>query len=445
MEKRWLKLVNEEAQLMTELKKEKDAAVAAAAAAAAASSSSSTEQSPSQAEKNERKPTGFLSWFTQGDAAPAPAPKPRPVPEDVLASAVAPAVTVPTEVGATLTGHGADVSALAYNVNGSVLVSCAQDKTVRLWDTGSWTATATLTGATQGVNYACMSVADDLVLGCSNDKAARLWSVSGARLRHTLTGHQGKVLCGAFVGTSGRVVTSGQDKSVRVWDAARGAGVKTMICYSTCLDLAPVPCSSLLATAHLDGALRTWDLTRCEAFSTIDKCHDGHVTCCTPSSDGRWLLTCGRDNVLHIYDPTSWSVVATLRFVLLSPLCSHTRSSPSLTLIVFLFLFLQTPRVLLGVGQHARMLQSRCTLRRGRLGKRVHLHLGHHHDEVRPGALAQDFNHVCHPPQQPCSQCCFLFFFTCMHTNRAPATCVAWHPTMSCIAVATRDAIDVWK
>jgi len=299
--------------------------------------------------------------------------------------------SVPTSVSTNLTGHTMEINAISFNLNGNLMVSCSQDKTIRLWDTGSWTLNATLTGATQGINYACINVSDDLVLVCSNDKAARLWNVAGGRLRQTLTGHQGKVLCGSFLGTSGRVVTSGQDKSIRVWDINKGSGLKTMICYSTCQDLTDIPNSALVASAHLDGNIRLWDMTRWESFSMIEKAHDGHATCCVASSDGRWLLTAGRDNVLHIYEPTTGSVVATLTHPEYFSGTDNTRVcfSPD------------NHYVAAGSANGSIFVWDTTTIK--------HVH-----------TLSSK-------------------------TSSSPAVCVAWHPMLSCIAACSKDAIDIWK
>jgi len=392
---RWLKKVDEEADMMAELKRDRDAAVAAAAAAAAEAASgaamAAAAANASQQEKTEKKPAGMLSWFSSNQQQQQQQQQQQKPAEPKEEMVLAPTTTVPTAVSSTLSGHTADVSALSFNLNGTIMVSCSQDKTIRLWDTGSWTMTSTLLGATQGLNYACISVADDLVLGCSNDKAARLWNVSGGRLRQTLTGHQGKVLCGAFLGTSGRVVTSGQDKAVRVWDINKGSGIKTMICYSTCQDLTTIPNSSLMATAHLDHNVRLWDMTRCESFSMIEKCHDGHVTCCAASSDGRLLLTCGRDNILHIYDPTSGSLVATLSDPEYFSGADNTRASFSPD------------------GRYVAAGSARGSIFVWDTGNMKLVHT--------------------------------LSSKTCS----SPAICVAWHPMSSCIAATAKDAIDIWK
>jgi len=396
---RWTKKVEEEALMIAEMQRERDAAVNAAAAAAAEAASgaamaaAAAQAGASTQDKGEKKPSGILSWFSQNQQQqqqqqqPPPSKPAAPVEEVSFASSS----SVPSSVSQTLVGHSGDVTGLSFNLNGTMMLSCSQDKTIRLWDTGSWSLTTTLSGATQGVNCACMSVSDDLVLGCSNDKAARIWTVAGGRLKQTLTGHQGKVLCGAFLGATGRVVTSGQDKAVRVWDANKGSGLKTMICYSTCSDLTTIPNSSLLATAHLDGNVRLWDMTHGESFSMIEKCHDGHVTCCTASPDGKWLLTCGRDNVLHLYDPTSGSRIATL---------SH-------------------PEYYSGT------------------------------DNTR-GTFSPDSRYIAVGSANGS-----IFVWDTMNmkhcqtlsskTSSSPAVCVAWHPMANCFAATAKDSIDVWK
>jgi len=186
-------------------------------------------------------------------------------------------------------------------------------------------------------------------------------------------------------------VTSGQDKSIRVWDVNKGSGIKTMICFSTCQDLVTIPNSSLLATAHIDGSIRLWDMIRCESYSMIEKAHDGHATCCTASADGKWLLTAGRDNVLHIYEPSSGSSVATL---------SHPEyfSGADNTRVTF--------------SPDGRYVAA---------------------GSANGSIFVFDTNNMKHV--QTLSS----------KTSLYPAICVAWHPMSSCLASSCKDTIDIWK
>jgi len=147
----------------------------------------------------------------------------------------------------------------------------------------------------------------------------------------------------------------------------------------------------LVATAHLDGNVRLWDMTHGESFSMIEKCHDGHVTCCTASSDGRCLLTCGRDNLLKIYDPTSGTLIATLSHPEYFSGTDNTRASFSPD------------------GRYVAVGSANGSVFVWDTTNRKHL-------------------------QTLSSKTC-----------SSPAVCVAWHPMAACIAASAKDAIDIWK
>ena len=51
----------------------------------------------------------------------------------------------------TLSGHTAEVSALAYSPDGKVIASGSRDKTVRLWDAATGKELKTLSGHTDSV------------------------------------------------------------------------------------------------------------------------------------------------------------------------------------------------------------------------------------------------------------------------------------------------------
>ncbi|PPQ87184.1 hypothetical protein CVT25_015071 [Psilocybe cyanescens] len=61
------------------------------------------------------------------------------------------------------------------------------------------------------------------IVSCSSDKSVRVWDVStGAELK-VLNGHMDKVSSATFSSDGTRIISSSWDNSVRVWDASTGA------------------------------------------------------------------------------------------------------------------------------------------------------------------------------------------------------------------------------
>ena len=121
------------------------------------------------------------------------------------------------ELQSTLTGHTryvptlallvlkvvlvADYSAMRRAVNcvgfdptGKKLVSCSDDKTVRVWDvTTGEPIGSPLTGHSDCVNSVCFSADGDLLVSGSDDTTLKIWSKGSSgnfECKSTLTGHR---------------------------------------------------------------------------------------------------------------------------------------------------------------------------------------------------------------------------------------------------------------
>ncbi len=122
-----------------------------------------------------------------------------------------------------LLGEHRDVTAAAFNHDGTRLVTTSLNGTVQLWDAVGGRSLA-VRGDTMGpaLTAAAFSRDGERVLTVSVDSTARLWDARSGDLLATLRGHTGAVTSAAFA-PDGRVVTASRDGTARVWDAD-GAG-----------------------------------------------------------------------------------------------------------------------------------------------------------------------------------------------------------------------------
>jgi WD40 repeat protein len=75
----------------------------------------------------------------------------------------------------TLQGHQASVDSLAFARDGELLASGSDDRTISLWDTGSWTQLRTLFGHNDKVTGLSFAAEDRLLASVSQDGTLRLW------------------------------------------------------------------------------------------------------------------------------------------------------------------------------------------------------------------------------------------------------------------------------
>jgi|GEM_PF-3582558 len=118
--------------------------------------------------------------------------------------------------------HNEPVTSVAFNHDGSRLVTTSTDDTARIWDVQSGELRATLKH-TADVSYAAFSADSRFVITVGTDRTAKIWSAETDTAREATQpvaalSHGSYLNHGAFSPDGKRVVTAGQDGQVRVWD-----------------------------------------------------------------------------------------------------------------------------------------------------------------------------------------------------------------------------------
>ena len=149
--------------------------------------------------------------------------------------------------------------------DGRKLYSGGIDNSIRVWDMTTGQQLASMESHTSGVTSLGLSCL--LLVSGSNDKTVKLWDTGSMQLLHThqLSDHVQSVAVSS--GGSQRVLSGGgykkgaQDYSVRVWDAASGAQLAVLQGHSNEINGVTVSSDGrLAASASEDGTICVWDL-----------------------------------------------------------------------------------------------------------------------------------------------------------------------------------------
>ncbi|BFZ63167.1 WD repeat-containing protein 6 [Saitoella coloradoensis] len=131
-----------------------------------------------------------------------------------------------------LNGHDGVIFGLDFTWDGRLLVSCSDDRSVRVWDTESGECLATGWGHGARIWDVMWTQDEKSVVTASEDTDARLWGFDrdqGTLETKTIwDAHTGKhCWCAAVGGPSGKIVaTGGQDGRVRLFELAEGSTAK---------------------------------------------------------------------------------------------------------------------------------------------------------------------------------------------------------------------------
>ncbi|MDJ0731240.1 MAG: hypothetical protein QNJ33_14735 [Crocosphaera sp.] len=94
-----------------------------------------------------------------------------------------------------LTGHSdwfAGISSIIFSHNSKFLISCSNDKTIKLWLVETGEELVTLTGHTEKVTSIALSSDNLFLVSGSKDKTLKLWNLKEKRCLASVS-HQNKV------------------------------------------------------------------------------------------------------------------------------------------------------------------------------------------------------------------------------------------------------------
>jgi autophagy-related protein 16 len=206
---------------------------------------------------------------------------------------------------------GSDLNSVTINESATAIAVGCDDKTVKMYDAYSYTLKQTFYGPTESISHVAFSPNGKLVLGTSTDSTIRIWETDNGRSRHTLTGHSKKIQSAEFTGDSTKLVSGSHDRTLKIWEVFHGSCVKTLVCGSTCNDLAVSRSADMTVSAHFDNAMRFWDLKAGKQVDLIKDAHSQQITSVSFTNDGSFVLSNGRDNCLKLWDIRKFECVAT--------------------------------------------------------------------------------------------------------------------------------------
>ncbi|KAG7380398.1 hypothetical protein PHYPSEUDO_007253 [Phytophthora pseudosyringae] len=235
---------------------------------------------------------------------------------------------VPSVCVRELHGHHGPVNAVRFNSKGTYVMTCGQDKTVRLWnphrDGAERPGEALLVKTYEGRHgYDVQDVAmydaelleahdNSKFASCGRDRDVFMWDVPTAQVIRKFEGHEHSVNCVRYNADSSVLLSGSYDKTIRAWDIrARNAYMPIQI-----LDDFTDSVTSMVLTDHeiiagcVDGIVRTYDLRAGQLFCEhIDE----PVVSVAQSPDTRFILAGCLDGSIRLIEKANGTEVKSYR------------------------------------------------------------------------------------------------------------------------------------
>ena len=209
-------------------------------------------------------------------------------------------------------GHTSFVATVAFNSEGTRIVTASHDRTVKVWDASSGDLKLTLIGHSDAVRCAVFSPDSTKIASASYDGTVRLWdAASGQKLRLIEHPRREEVECVAFSPDGTTLASASRDGIIRLWAPSSGE-LKSRFNspQSRAWGVAFSPDGKWIASAHDSGA-RVWDVDSSTVKLTLNG-HSGVVRKVGFSPNGTTIATAGYDGTVKLWDTTSGSMTQSL-------------------------------------------------------------------------------------------------------------------------------------
>ncbi|CEI89162.1 hypothetical protein RMCBS344292_03530 [Rhizopus microsporus] len=201
-----------------------------------------------------------------------------------------------------LIGHSGPIYGLSFSPDNKYLLSCSEDKTVRLWSTQTYSNLVVFKGHNSPIWDVEFGPFGFYFATASHDRTARLWSLDHISPLRIFTGHLSDVDTIKFHPNSKYVATGSSDRTCRLWDIHNGNCVRVFTGHTGAVKAVAIsPNGKLMASAGEDKSILLWDLKSGKKIKKMTG-HTGFIYSIQFSADSNILVSGGSDCTVRVWD-----------------------------------------------------------------------------------------------------------------------------------------------
>ncbi|KAL0216007.1 hypothetical protein P9112_008191 [Eukaryota sp. TZLM1-RC] len=218
-----------------------------------------------------------------------------------------------------------------YNLSGELIVTSTDDGLVRAFTSHQGTSLRSLLGHEGPVNDCrFFEHNQQQILSCGNDKTVRLWSLETASNITSFAGHSQYVKSISSLPNRPVILSGSNDCSVRLWDSRSGKEEQRFDCENPVESVVSYPGGSLMAVAN-GPSVSVFDLVAGRMMMTSSR-HNKPISNLSFTNKGHRLICSSLDCTVSVLDSSNLELCHTFKSN--SPVIDA-KSSPNLHNISF--------------------------------------------------------------------------------------------------------------
>jgi serine/threonine protein kinase len=205
----------------------------------------------------------------------------------------------------------AGVKTVAINLQGNLIASYSDDRTLKTWDSETFREVSVFIGHNDLIRHAIFTPDGEYILSASNDKTIRQWNVETGRTERVFAGHTQAVTCIALNLTRNILASGGLDRLIKLWDWQTGKETRTLSNHTNYIRaLAFSPDNQVLASGSDDRTCKFWEIGTGEQIGNLVATNWLQSLAFSP--DGALIAGGTVDNRILVWDVATTKLLFTL-------------------------------------------------------------------------------------------------------------------------------------